>query len=113
MSILNDIANDIVGSIGYNFEDKYITHNLVDSIYIVDNGDDIEIHIPAPQYDFSEWKKGKFVLYNGGAKSYASYVNDISGGFSGLHYNFVNNAIADGIWANGCEVVSSEGIDIW
>jgi hypothetical protein len=74
-----------------NFQNKYITHNLIDTIIITPTETGFKLEIPAQMYDFKEWNRhGVIVPYGNG--SYAQRVNK-KGGFSKTHKNYVEDSI--------------------
>ena len=77
-----------------DFDNIYLSGNLrrTTTIYKT-NSNEYQINIPARVYDINLFKKKGIIVYKDG--SYADEVNTYSGGFSGKHKNFVENAIRD------------------
>ena len=77
-SLEMDLANEIVLALKKEFQEKHLSKNLIETMYVVDLGDYIEIHIPAPTYNMYQYfMNGKVVIPNGKG-SYASRL-DIEG----------------------------------
>jgi hypothetical protein len=74
-----------------SFGDKYITHNLINTITITTTETGFNLEIPAQMYDFKEWNRNRVVVPYGNG-SYAQRVNK-TGGFSKTHKNYVEKAI--------------------
>ena len=79
---------------------EFITRNLINTIKIEKTEIGYKILIPARMYDFKEWNKNRVVVPYGNG-SYAQRVNE-TGGFSGVHKNYIERAINKGIrrWLN-------------
>lgn len=92
------LAELIVEKIRANFQDKFISQNLINTINVYQTDNGWAIDIPAECYDISLYNK-KGVIVKTGKGSYAQSV-DKKGGFSGTHKNYVEKAI-------------DEAIDIW
>lgn len=105
-NVLYDIATTIIQEVQREFEAIHLTGQLMDSARIERDGDDILIKIDPLQYNFKAFRtRGVIIPYSD--RSYASYVNDVSGGFSGTHYMFIMDAIWNAVYANGCDIVST------
>lgn len=80
-----------------NFDTIFLSGNLKNTIYIDFrfNGD-IVVGIPAKMYDIPLYRKEKVIVFNKGENSYAEEVN-ITGGFSGKHVNYIDDAIVEAI----------------
>lgn len=102
------LAQLIVAKISENFSQKYITHNLIDNINITVRKENVIIEIPAQMYSFAEWNRNR-VIVPYGKGSYANLVNK-TGGFSGTHKNYVEQAIDDAlkIWKNEIKLVAKQ-----
>ena len=94
------LAELIVERIKANFQNKFISQNLINTISIYETENGWAVDIPAECYDITEFNKKGVVVYNGKG-SYAQAVNK-SGGFSKSHKNYVEKAIneAIAIWKN-------------
>ncbi|MBR6515947.1 MAG: hypothetical protein IKT40_03735 [Bacilli bacterium] len=90
-----NLMNYIKENIEKNFSDKYITHNLINTIKIIPTETGFKLEIPAKMYDFKEWNKNKVIVPYGNG-SYAQRVNK-TGGFSGEHKNYIEKAINEAI----------------
>lgn len=75
-----------------NFERKRISGNLVKTLRIETEGEDIRITIPAIKYDATEWKEKGVIVYNQGDESYASEVDE-TGGPSKKHKDYIEKSI--------------------
>lgn len=72
---LRDFAFAIKNNIDQEFSNKYLTHNLVDTVQIVEGQDNIQVTIPAKIYNFYQYfKHGGVIIYRGGG-SYASQLD--------------------------------------
>lgn len=95
------LANYIKQEIERDFESKFVTHNLADTIKVyntIREGDGtpyVCVEIPAEMYDASLWKNKRALVFTGEG-SYASEV-DIKGGYSFSHKNYVQRAIDDAV----------------
>lgn len=92
---LQNLANKIVGKIKEDFEVYHISKNLIDTIKITQTSKGIDIDIPAEIYDLKRWFKDRVIVYTGKG-SYAQEVDE-QGGFSGVHTNYVEDAIKSAI----------------
>ena len=91
-----DLEQLILEEIKEEFQDKYISHNLINTIqvtYDLHRGR-IVIDIPAKMYDINHYNKTGEIIY--GPKmidgiAYNSYDDllETTGGFSGLHKNYL------------------------
>lgn len=83
---IRDVINDDFLGTG-----KFITRNLINTITIEKTETGFKLNIPARMYSFKEWNKNKAIVPYGNG-SYAQRVN-VTGGFSGVHKNYVERAI--------------------
>ena len=74
----------------------HLSGNLADTIEIRQTAKGIEVEIPARKYDIAKYLKTGEISYYDGDESYASQVDE-SGGFSGLHYGYIDRCIAQAI----------------
>lgn len=81
----------IIEQLKYEFEEIFLSHNLIDTMEVNEITEGYIIDIPAEVYDIDIYKNKKIIVYTGEG-SYADEV-DISGGFSGKHKNYVARAI--------------------
>ncbi len=101
------LARTIAQQFRGEFDKVHLSGHLRDSIVVrkIDGG--WQVRIPPKMYDIGYWRKSGVLLYNKGNKSYASQV-DVTGGFSGVHANYVERCINEGIimWAaqNGIKI---------
>lgn len=94
-SELSILAEKIKNKIFKNFEYVHLSKNLIDTIEVRRTTFGYEIDIPAEIYDLQKWYKERVIVYTGEG-SYAQEVNE-SGGFSGKHTNYVEDAIKEAI----------------
>lgn len=85
----------IVEQLKYEFAEIFLSHNLIDTMEIKEINEGYIIDIPAEVYDIDIYRNKKVIVYTGEG-SYADEV-DISGGFSGLHKNYVDRAVSKSI----------------
>ena len=93
------LANLIVECIKQDFEVKFLSQNLINTINVYQKEDEtFVIEIPAVMYDLKVFKKKGVVIHN----NYGSYASriDSTGGFSGQHKDYINRSI-------------SKAIDLW
>lgn len=105
-AIQRQLAEAIKTSIYDEFTQKHLSGNLMSTMAIAENEDDVQLRIPAVRYDLKEWNKNKAVVYHQEWGSYANAV-DISGGFSRTHQSYVDRAITKSIY----QVVGMLGLD--
>lgn len=84
------LANTIREEIAKNFENKKLSGNLVKTIKIIVNPDNVQVFIPAEKYDINYYREKKIIRRKAG--SYAYEVNR-SGGFSGQHKGYIEKSI--------------------
>lgn len=90
------LAQAIVTELEKEFEEIYLSGNLVNTIQINANGENLEIEIPATVYDMALWKRKHVIVYKNLNESYATEVEE-KGGFSHRHINFVEKAVSKAI----------------
>lgn len=78
------------------FRDVFLSGNLRDTIWVEQVGETFQVHVPAVCYNIPIFLKTGVVIYDQGDKSYAKQV-DITGGWSGKHKNYVENAIQNAL----------------
>lgn len=94
------LAKIIIQNLKAEFDKVHLSGNLANTITIKQyqniNGDSgFDIEIPAQIYDVVLYRKKGVVVYTGKG-SYANAV-DVTGGYSGLHTNYVDNCIRKSI----------------
>ena len=94
------LADLIDEGIQADFMQIHLSRNLMETIKIAVTPTGFEVIIPAEMYDIDKWLKQKVIVYKG-TGSYADDV-DISGGWSGAHKGYIDNAINSAIyrWLN-------------
>ena len=94
--MLLELAKTLQECLVEEFQDKFLSGNLRDTIKLNVMGNDrIEVEIPAELYDLKEWKKSGAIIYTG-LGSYAQAVN-VYGGFSKTHKFYVERAIEEAV----------------
>lgn len=53
--LVQSLSKDILLALNEEFAGKHLTGNLLNTVYVIENGKTVEIHIPAPTYDFYEY----------------------------------------------------------
>ena len=71
---LQELAKMIASEISKGFEQKHLTHNLVDTMEILEIEDGYEVHIPAKIYNEYKWFTKGIIIYMGKG-SYASSLD--------------------------------------
>jgi isopentenyl phosphate kinase len=97
---IQELARLIKTSIQNGFEVVHLSKNLMDTIEIDLTAEGFLLTIPAEMYDIQKFRDKGVIVYSG-VGSYAQEV-DVTGGFSGKHKNYVENAIQEAIifWLN-------------
>lgn len=86
----------IAGNIKENFREVHLSGNLMDGISVSSTGDGVSVSIPAVRYDIDRFRKERVIVLRPAEGSYAEEVNK-TGGFSGFHVGYVEDAIRKGI----------------
>lgn len=90
-----ELANCIADAIRKEFKDIHFSYNLVKTMKIEVNGNDVSIDIPAMKFNLKQYRlKGIIKYYYRG--SYANLIN-YTGGFSGTHKDYTQRCIEEGI----------------
>lgn len=93
---MEQLANKIVEKLKKNFANVYLSGNLKDTIKVNKTPNGFEVEIPAKIYDLAKFYKTGAIIYTNNG-SYASEVDE-TGGFSGVHKNYVEMAIYQAIY---------------
>lgn len=106
---LNSLAQLIILNIKKDFEIKHLSKNLINTIYVTELEDKIQIHIPAKTYDMLLYKEKQVVVHNGKG-SYANQLNEQGSELKfgkytlhpGNHKGYVDRAIQNAleVWKN-------------
>lgn len=99
----------IAGNIRENFKEVHLSGNLMDGISVSKVGNDISVSIPAVRYDINRFRKERVLVLRPAEGSYAEEVNE-TGGFSGFHVGYVEDAIRKGIiqWCSSLGIKCKE-----
>lgn len=92
---LQMLAEKIKENIRKEFKEIHLSGSLMDTIRVEKILSGFNVEIPAEIYDLNKYRSEGVVIYTGQG-SYAQAV-DVGGGFSGMHKNYVLNAIMDAI----------------
>lgn len=95
-----DLANTIANKIRDEFRSVHLSGQLLDSINVsIDDEGNCQVEIPPQIYDIGYYKRYGIIKHIS-QDSYAMDV-DITGGFSGLHKDFLMNCVKRAIteWA--------------
>ena len=110
--VLRDLANRIHARIYGDFTKTHLSRNLMNTLEIRETQNGIEVEIPAEMYDIPLYIMTGVIVHTGEG-SYAQEVNK-TGGFSGKHLNYVEEAISQSIteWAQ-YNRIGIKGVDYY
>lgn len=99
----------IAGNVRENFEKVHLSGNLMDGISVFKSGNGVSVSIPAVRYDIGRFRKERVIVLRPAEGSYAEEVNR-TGGFSGFHVGYVEDAIRKGIiqWCSSLGIKCKE-----
>lgn len=90
-----ELANCIADEIRKEFKDIHFSYNLVRTMKIEINGNDVSIDIPAMKFNIKQYKLHRVIKYYYRG-SYANLIN-YTGGFSGRHQDYIQRCMENGI----------------
>lgn len=90
-----ELANCIADAIKKEFDKVHFSYNLVRTMKIEIDGDNVSIDIPAMKFNIKQYKLNRVIKYYYRG-SYANLIN-YTGGFSGRHVDYVQRCIEEGI----------------
>lgn len=83
---LEDLARIIQEKLKEEFADKHLSGNLINTIKIENNVDEIKIHIPAQTYNMLKYQQEGVIIHTGHG-SYASKLDTVGSEFYIYHKN--------------------------
>lgn len=93
---INSLIYRVRDNIYYEYEQKHLSFNLANTMQVINTlGDVAYLYIPAQRYDLKLWNEKKVIQYTN--KGSYAMANQLYGGFSRTHKNFVDRAIVSAI----------------